>query len=357
MSQKKIIFTGGGTGGHVIPNIAIIKALEIPSDSILYIGSKKSIEESLIKKEGIRFAPIFSGKLRRYFSLQNFIDPLKVLIGFLQSLCIIYRFKPQLVFSKGGFVSLPVVYASWILKIPIIIHESDLSPGLTTKLTASLANKILLTFKESLKFFKDPSKVVICGSPVRESLLNGSRQRGLQFCGLSGKLPILLVMGGSTGSAFLNTFIGDNLDSLLKNFEIIQITGARKSNPQLENISGYKQFEYVGSEIGDIFAAADLILSRAGANTLYEILRLKKPALLIPLPRGASRGDQLENAAIFEQAGISLVIREESANIENVSQALEKLLAESAHFVDKMSRYEQLDGLKEIKEIIKAFLL
>ena len=286
--MKKIVMTGGGTAGHVTPNIALMPSLQKAGYEISYIGSKDGIEKGLIEDQKIPYYGISSGKLRRYHSWKNFSDPFKVMKGFFEARQIMARIKPDVVFSKGGFVSVPVILAAKTKGIPAIIHESDLTPGLANKLAIPAATKVCCNFPETVPYLP-AGKAVLTGSPIRQELLHGSRAKGKEFCHFTKDLPVLMIMGGSIGSVYINNAIRGCLDDLLKEFQIIHLCGKGNLDESLTNKEGYAQFEYVSDNLPDLFAAADLMIARAGANSICEILALRKPNILIPLGKNASR--------------------------------------------------------------------
>ena len=361
--KKKIVLTGGGTAGHVTPNIALLPFLKEAGYEVTYIGSVNGIERELIQDCGIRYVGVPTGKLRRYFDLKNFTDPFRVVGGFLKARSFLKKYRPDVVFSKGGFVSVPVVRAAAALKIPCVIHESDMTPGLANKLCFKAASKVCCNFPETVE--KLPKgKAVLTGTPIRGDLFTGSREEGLRLCGFAdpaaeaaeaaentgaqiideGKAPaenaaaqgagagnapagnasvesaqkpgagkaskpVLMIMGGSQGALSVNEAVRRHLDELLPDFNIVHLCGAGKYDASKEGIAGYKQFEYVKEDLKHLFAAADVIVSRAGANAIFEILALQKPNLLIPLSIG-TRGDQILNARSFEAQGFSEVLVE-----------------------------------------------
>ena len=353
--MKKIILTGGGTAGHVTPNLALIPDLRERGYEILYIGSYKGIERELIKDAGVEYRAISSGKLRRYFDLKNFTDPFRVLRGYLQSRRIIRKFKPDIIFSKGGFVAVPVTLAAKHYRVPVISHESDMTPGLANKLSMPSAIRICCNFPETMKYLpKD--KAVLTGSPIRRELLSGSREAGLSFAGLSGEKPVLLVIGGSLGSVRVNEAIRSILDELLKDFDIIHISGKGNIDASLTGKQGYVQYEYVSKELKDIFAAADIIVSRAGANAICEILALKKPNLLIPLSAKASRGDQILNARSFEKQGFSKVLEEEDISDERLLKDIAELYRDREAYILRMNESGLSDGVETIIRLIEEVI-
>lgn len=311
--MKSIVMTGGGTSGHVTPNIALIQKLKTQGYSIAYIGSKTGIEKQLIENEGISYYGINAGKLRRYFDPKNFSDMFRVMDGFREAFFLLGKLKPGIVFSKGGFVSCPVVWAAWLRGIPVIIHESDYTPGLTNKLSIPFAKKICYTFPETREYLP-PDKAVLTGIPIRESLLSGDPAQGMKISGFQDLKPVILIVGGSQGAESINGITRESLDTLLKDFNICHLCGKGNVISSFDGKRGYKQMEYADKELPHLFAMADMLVSRAGATVLFEILELRKPNLLIPLSKRASRGDQILNAGSFEKLGFSQVLFEENLN-------------------------------------------
>ena len=350
--MKKIILTGGGTAGHVTPNIALLPRLKAEGFNVLYIGSIKGIEKELITKEGIEYRAISSGKLRRYFDLKNFTDPFRVIRGYFQARGIMKRYKPDIVFSKGGFVAVPVTMAAKSLKIPVISHESDMTPGLANKLAAPFATKICCNFPETLKYLPK-GKGVLSGSPIREELLKGDKEKGLELLGFDGAKPVLLIIGGSLGAQHINEAVRRVLDKLLAGFNIVHICGKGNVDESLSEKKGYRQFEYVNKELKDLFAAADIFISRAGANAICELLALKKPNLLIPLSLSASRGDQILNAESFEKQGFSMVLKEEDMTDESLIEAVDKLWADRERYLEAMKKSPLSNGVDVIIGLIE----
>ena len=311
--MKHIVLTGGGTAGHVTPNIALIPRLKELGYEISYIGSYDGIEKKLIEEMNIPYYGISSGKLRRYFDLKNFTDPFRVLKGFGEAKKLLKQLKPDVVFSKGGFVSVPVVMAGKRRHVPTIIHESDMTPGLANKISIPSATKVCCNFPETLEHLPK-EKAVLTGSPIRQELLEGSRSAALEFCGLTDDKPVILIIGGSLGSVAVNNAVRSVLPELLKDFHVIHLCGKGKMDDSLKSLKGYVQFEYIQNQLKDLFALTDVVISRAGANAICELLALHKPNLLIPLSANASRGDQILNARSFERQGFSIVLEEEELN-------------------------------------------
>ncbi|WP_442598857.1 undecaprenyldiphospho-muramoylpentapeptide beta-N-acetylglucosaminyltransferase [Neobacillus sp. D3-1R] len=356
MSKKKIVFTGGGSAGHVTPNIAIINEIGFEDWDIHYIGSKKGIEKELIEKLNIPYYPITSGKLRRYIDFENVVDMFRVLKGCLEARSTLKRIKPQLVFSKGGFVSVPVIVAAKSLGIPIYIHESDMTPGLANKISQRFATRIFTSFEETKKFFP-ADKTRVIGSPIRNEILIGSAQKGRELLGFHDRLPILTIMGGSLGAKKINETVRDSLTELTKIYQIVHLCGKGNVDQSLAQVSGYKQFEYVSDELPDILAATDLVLTRGGSNAIFEFLALKIPMLIIPLSKKQSRGDQILNAKAFEEKGYSLTLEEENLNSETLNNHLKKLQENKETYKATMKASVQGNGLKvlvdEINQIRK----
>lgn len=350
--MKKIILTGGGTAGHVTPNLALLPSLRKEEFEIHYIGSYNGIERRLIEDAGIPYDGISSGKLRRYFDIKNFSDPLRVLKGYGQAKRLMKQYRPDIVFSKGGFVSVPVVLAAKHYKIPVIIHESDMTPGLANKICIPAAQKVCCNFPETLNYLpKD--KAVLSGSPIREELLTGDRLSGLQYAGLSANRPVILVIGGSLGSVTVNHAVRSILPKLLSQFQVIHICGKGNLDESLIGTSGYVQYEYVDKPLRHLFAAADLIISRAGANSICEILALRKPNILIPLSAAASRGDQILNANSFAKQGFSTVLEEEVLTSDTLYQAVSDTYKKRTAFIETMEKSTLNNAVETIMSLIR----
>ena len=351
MSKYKIIMTGGGTAGHVTPNLALIPKLKENGFEIKYIGSIDGIEKEIITQNNIPFFGISCGKLRRYFDVKNFTDPFKIIKGIAQSLKILSKEKPDIIFSKGGFVAVPVVIAASIRKIPVVAHESDMTPGLANKLSEPFCNKLCVTFRESLSFIKG-NKGVLTGSPIREEMLHGDKINGKKMCGFTDNKEILFIMGGSLGSRIINQEVRKDIDVLLKEFNIIHICGKGNIDKNLINKNGYKQFEYVNEELPDFMGAADYIISRAGANSIFEFLALRKPTLLIPLSKKSSRGDQILNSKSFEKEGYALMLEEEDIKGDILNKKLLELKARKTEFINNMEQSQSKNGVEAIINVL-----
>lgn len=350
--MKRIILTGGGTAGHVTPNIALIPGLRELGYDIQYIGSYNGIEKELIEPFGIPYHGISSGKLRRYFSVKNFTDPFRVIKGFSEARKLIKDLKPDVIFSKGGFVSVPVVLAGKKGKVPVIIHESDMTPGLANKIAIPSAVKVCCNFPETLDCLPK-GKAVLTGSPIRQELLSGNKIAAMDLCGFTADKPVILVIGGSLGSVIVNNAVRQGLPKLLEDFQIIHLCGKGKTDESLKDTKGYCQFEYVKDELRDIFALSDIVISRAGANAICELLALRKPNLLIPLSANASRGDQILNARSFERQGFSMVLEEENLTEDSLVRAVHDLYDNRGTFIDSMRDSKQQDSINTILSLIE----
>lgn len=351
--MKKIVLTGGGTAGHVTPNIALIPELQKAGYDVHYIGSKNGMEKKLIEDLQIPYYGISTGKLRRYFDLKNFTDPFRIIRGFREAKELLKALRPEVIFSKGGYVSVPVIYAAKSLHIPSIIHESDMSPGLANKLCIPYSTWVCANFPEAFEALPK-EKAVLTGTPIRKELFTGSKETGLAFCGLAEGKPVILVMGGSLGAVAVNNAVRSLLPTLLKDFNVIHLCGKGKLDESLNGTEGYVQFEYISDELKDLFAAADIIISRAGANAICELVALKKPNVLIPLPAaGQSRGDQILNAESFEKQGYSVVLHEEDVTDETLLDAIKKVYDNRDKYIETMSNSAQNDSIKIIIDLIE----
>ena len=349
--MKRIILTGGGTAGHVTPNIALLPRLKELQYDIHYIGSYNGIEKELISQFGIPYHGISTGKLRRYFSVQNFTDPFRVIKGMGEARKLIKILEPDVIFSKGGFVSVPVVLAGKGQHVPVIIHESDMTPGLANKLCLSSATKVCCNFPETVNNLpKD--KAVLTGTPIRQELLHGNKEHARAYCGFTSDKPVLLVIGGSLGAASVNENVRKILPELLKEFQVIHICGKGKTDESIQ-LTGYVQYEYVQEQLPDMFALADIVISRAGANAICELAALSKPNLLIPLSAKASRGDQILNARSFERQGYSMVLEEEKITESSLLEAIRKLYQERNKYIAAMSAGKNLNSIQHIVNLIE----
>ena len=352
--MKRIVLTGGGTAGHVTPNIALMPGLREMGYEIHYIGSYNGMEKDLIRKEGVSYYGISSGKLRRYFDLKNLTDPFRILRGYGQAKKILKQIGPSVVFSKGGFVAVPVVFAAASLGIPCVIHEADMTPGLANKLCLKKAACICCSFEETMKYLPE-GKSVHTGLPIRAELKTGSREEGLRFAGLSGERPVIMVVGGSTGSQNVNAAVRGILPDLLNDFDVIHLCGAGNVVEGFDGTPGYVQFEYIREQMKDLFSAADLVISRAGANSVFELLALAKPNILIPLSAGASRGDQILNARSFEKQGFSEVIEEEELSDEALFALVHKVYRDREKYRAAMQSSPAGNSVEEVLKVIRTY--
>ena len=350
-----IVLIGGGTAGHVTPNIALLPSLRDAGYDIHYIGTRDGIEQKLIAREGISYHAVPAGKLRRYIDWQNFTDLFRIKLGFLKSLFILARIKPDLVFSKGGFVTPPIIWAAWLQRIPVVCHESDLTPGLANKLALPFARRICHAFAETATYLP-AEKAVHTGIPVRAELAHGNAERGRDLCGFTSAKPIVLIMGGSLGSHAVNAAVRATLPGLLADYQICHLCGQGNLDSALNHTEGYAQFEYATDDLPHLFAAAEGIVSRAGATTLFELLALQKPALLIPLSLQASRGDQIDNAKAFQSAGYSLVLSEDRLTPDTLCKAIRDLREQSDALRQSMSEWRGRDAVAEILSVLSACL-
>lgn len=352
MKEKRITFTGGGTAGHVIVNLALIPYFLENGWKIDYIGSESGIERELISEiAGITYYPISTGKLRRYLSVENMKDPFRVLKGIVQSWNIIRKTKPNVIFSKGGFVSVPVVVAARFRRVPTIIHESDLTPGLANKLAAPFAKQMLTTFPETVDDVKK-KKTTYVGPIIRDELFQGDPEVGYQLTNFTKDKKVLLIMGGSSGSQKINEAIRKLLPSLLTKYQVLHICGTGNLDQSI-NEQGYAQFEYVNKELQHLFAITDFVISRAGANAIFELLSLQIPMLLIPLSLGASRGDQIENASSFATKNIAHVLKEEEMNETTLLEAIDRLVKDEQQLIAHMSQYNSRASRDKVINLIK----
>ncbi|MFM2323004.1 MAG: UDP-N-acetylglucosamine--N-acetylmuramyl-(pentapeptide) pyrophosphoryl-undecaprenol [Pseudomonadota bacterium] len=358
MSKRiKIIFTGGGSAGHVTPSLPLISAFKRKDAEVFYVGSEQGIERTLIEALNIPYYPITTGKLRRYWTWKNLLTPFQLLLGIWQSFLLCRRLKPDVIFSKGGFVALPIVIAARLNGIPVVIHESDLSPGLANRLSFPFAKLICITFAATAQFFKNQSKVLLTGMPIREFLYHGDPEKGLKLCEFTdNKKPVLLVMAGGLGSIVINEAIRRLVPPLTKEFQIIHLCGKNKYDPSFEGLVAYKQFEYLQDELADVLACADLVLSRAGATSIYELLALAKPHILLPLSKKASRGDQIDNAKYFSLQGFSQVIYAEEFSDEKLRKKILDCYQNLYQLKQNLIDFKPMDSVKIITEKLTSLI-
>jgi len=350
--MKRIILTGGGTAGHVTPNIALLPSLQELGYDIHYIGSYNGIEKELVEKCNIPYHGISSGKLRRYFSIQNFTDPFRVIKGFHEANRLIKTLKPNVIFSKGGFVTVPVAIAGKRNHVPTIIHESDMTIGLANKLSIPSATKICCSFPDTMQHLPK-EKAVLTGLPIRDELFSGNKESAYKLCQFTPDKPVILIMGGSLGATAINQHIRAALPQLLPHFQIIHLCGAGKFDSTLTTLSGYKQFEYMRQELRDVLALADIVVSRAGANAICELLALHKPTLLIPLSANASRGDQILNAKSFQSQGFSMVLEEENITTDTLITSIKNLYEQRDSYILAMENETKQQPIKSVINLIE----
>ena len=350
--MKRIVLTGGGTAGHVTPHMSLIPRLMAAGYDIHYIGTEHGIEHELIGKiPGITYHVVKSGKLRRYFSVQNFTDPFRVLHGAWTSVWLMRKLKPDVCFSKGGFVSVPVVIGAWMARVPTVCHESDLTPGLANRISAKFVNRVATTFQECADALG--KKAVMTGTPLRPALFQGSRAKGLAMAGFTGDKPVLLMTGGSLGAQSVNACLRACLPALLPHMDVLHLCGKGNVDENMKTLAGYCQLEFLGDEMADALAAADIVLSRAGSNTLSELLALGKPMLLVPYPLGASRGDQIKNAESYEKRGLARVLPQERMTPDTMTTALLDLLRDRETLRAAVEAYPVKDGTDAVLQLIE----
>ncbi len=349
---KTIVLTGGGTAGHVTPNLALLPALKEKGYHICYIGSKGGMEEGLVKKAGVPYYGISSGKLRRYLSKENLTDAFRVVKGIWEADRLLKKLKPDLIFSKGGFVAVPVVLAAKKRGIPVVAHESDLTPGLANRIAMPFAKAVCTTFMETAAQIPG-GKGVCTGTPIRKELFAGDRAKGLELLGFTPDRPVLLVMGGSMGSVKINTCLREILPELLKTYQVAHLCGKGNVDASWAKVSGYYQAEYLSGELPYVFAAADAVAARSGSNSISEFLALRIPMLLIPLSAKASRGDQILNAESFQKQGYALVLKEEEMTGETLRKAIDQLFAQKETLRAAMGKSPQKDGVAAVMAVLE----
>lgn len=352
----RAVVTGGGSAGHVVPTLPVIEALQARNWNVSYIGTDSGLEEQLVAPLGVSYFGVRPGKLRRYWSFDNIVDAFRVPLSVLRAFAILGRIRPDVVFSKGGFVAFPVVAAAWFRRIPVVAHESDLSPGLANRLTLPLVASLCVNFDATRANATNARRVVHTGTPVRESLVAGERERGVSATGFSGDRPILAIVGGSLGAERLNLTVREALSALTGIFDVLHVCGAGKIDPSYLGTAGYEQRDFVGDEWGDILAAADLVVSRSGANSLYELLVLRKPNLLVPLPALASRGDQIENASYAESRGFSMVVAEADLTPDVLVDRVTALHRDALLWRQRLNAFEAPDSAGLIVAELEAAL-
>ena len=350
--MKKIILTGGGTAGHVTPNLALLPLLKEHGYEVRYIGSYTGIEKTLVEQAGIPYDGISSGKLRRYFDWKNFTDPFRVLKGYGEARKLLKKYQPEIVFSKGGFVAVPVVMAAKHLHIPVIIHESDMTPGLANKLAIPSATRACCNFSETMKYLP-ADKAIHTGCPIRAELLTGSKAVGQKLTGFTDEKPVLMIIGGSLGAVAVNNAVRAALPQLLDQFQVVHLCGKNNLDESLQGTPGYVQYEYMGEPLKDLFALADIVISRAGANAICELLALKKPSLLIPLGSAASRGDQILNAESYFKKGYSMLLSQDELTVERLVQDVRTLYANRTQYQETMALATDRDAVEKVVTLIE----
>ncbi len=348
-----IVLTGGGSAGHVTPNLALIELGRQAGISMAYIGSTHGIERDILVKEDIPFYSIATGKLRRYFSWQNFIDPIRIVWGIGQAFFILRCLRADVVFAKGGFVSFPVAVAAWLRQIPVVVHESDLTPGLANRLCFPFAKLICVNDAHTKSLIKQQSKVMVTGTPIRESLLQGDRLRGMQYCHFDQQRPTVLIMGGGLGAEKINQAVRAVLPQLLEQFQVIHLCGKGKTDAALTELQGYCQFSYVNEPLPDLLALADVVISRAGANAIYELLCLRKPHILIPLGH-ASRGDQVHNAKHFAAKGLSQVLLQEDLTPQRLLDEIYQVYQQRVEIIGRLTKFDIIPANQVIFDYLQA---
>lgn len=355
--SKKIVLTGGGTAGHVTANIALLPRLRQEGFEVYYIGSYDGIEKKMMEREHVPYTGIATGKLRRYFDFKNFSDPFRVLKGFGEAEKTLKELRPDIVFSKGGFVAVPVVWAAHRLHIPVVTHESDMTPGLANKLCLRAASRICCNFPETLKNLPE-GKAVLTGSPIREKLLQGTREEGLAMTGFGGNKPVLMAIGGSLGSVAINTALRALLPRLLPQYDVIHVCGKGNLDAGLADTAGYRQYEFLSDGLRNLYALSDVVISRAGANVICELLALQKPNILIPLPLDQSRGDQILNAASFEKQGFSFVLDQHKLEQDGelLYDAIQQVYEKRADYIRAMESSSQGSGVDRVMTVLHEVL-
>ena len=350
--MKKIVLTGGGTLGHVTPHLALIPRLKEAGYEIHYIGTENGMEAPKMRAvEGITYHAVKSGKLRRYHDWKNFTDPFRVIAGAFQSARLMGKIKPDVVFSKGGFVAVPVVFGAWLHRIPVLCHESDLTPGLANKLCKPFATRFATTFPECAEALG--AKAEMTGTPLRPELFRGDKAKGLSLLGFDGQKPVLLMMGGSSGAQSVNACLRKAIPELTPDFDIAHICGKGNLDAELEGTPGYKQIEFLDADLPDVLACTDLVLSRAGANALCEFQALGRPMLLIPYPKGASRGDQILNAKSLEKRGLCRVLLQENMTPETMVKEIRETWAERDTLTEALKNAPPANGTERVLQMIQ----
>ena len=354
--KKTILFTGGGTAGHVVPNLPLIDYFKNKNFNIIYVGSETGMECDIIRKIQVPYYPIKTGKLRRSLSFKNFFSPFQVMIGAWQSYFLIRKTKPFVIFSKGGFVSFPVVLAGWLNRIPVCIHESDMTPGLANRLSFPFAKKIFITFESAQKHFLNKKDIEFVGTPLRNVFFNANAEKGKEYCGFNNNKAMILVTGGGQGALRINIALRKSLKPLLEKYNVFHICGKGKIDESLRGLSDYKQVEYVDEQMFDLIAYATLVISRAGSNSAYEIAAMKKLNILIPVQK-ETRGDQIQNALYFEHLGISKVLDELKFDDENMLvETINEVIANHQQYEAALEKQNFKDATESIYNTLIQFI-
>lgn len=349
--MKRVVLTGGGTAGHVTPNMALIPVLREKGYDIHYIGSYDGIEKKLMEDMGIPYHGISTGKLRRYFNVKNFSDPFRVIKGLSEAKHLMKELQPDVVFSKGGFVAVPVVLAAHSKHIPIICHESDMTPGLANRIAIPKASRVCCNFPETVESLPK-GKATVTGTPIRQELFNGDAAAAMTFCGFKEIRPTLLIIGGSSGSVRVNEAVWSCIEDITKKYNVIHLCGKGKMNDSYKNVPNYVQFEYIKQELANLLALSDVVVSRAGANAICELLALRKPSVLIPLSLEASRGDQILNAQSFAKSGYSKLLMEEDVNEASLIDAINEVYDNRDIYIKAMECSSTTDSITLITDMI-----
>ncbi len=350
--MKRIVLTGGGTAGHVTPHLALLPHLKDSGYEVHYIGSENGIEKTMMALPGVTYYGVKTGKLRRYMDVKNLTDPFRVIAGAVASVRLIRKIKPDVCFSKGGFVSVPVVFGAWLNRVPVLCHESDLTPGLANRIALRFAKKVATTFPECAKLLG--RKGVLTGTPLRPALFSGSREKGLAMAGFTGEKPVLLMMGGSSGAQRVNAALREALPQLLPSMDVLHLCGRGNLEPALNGTPGYWQTEFLSDDLPDAMACADMVLSRAGANALCEFQALALPMLLVPYPKGAGRGDQILNAQSYQQRGLAHVLYQEQMTADTLVKAIHALQADLPRLRAALKAAPPADGTQAVLALIES---
>lgn len=348
--MDKICFTGGGTAGHISPNLALIPYFLENGYEVHYLGSKTGLEKDMIKAPVI-YHEISTGKLRRYFDLKNFTDPFRIINGYFQSVRLLKKIKPRIVFSKGGFVSVPVCMAAKHLHIPVVLHESDYSTGLANKICIPFCNVICACFETALKGIEN--KGVLTGIPIRQELFNGNISYAKSLLkNFNFSRQTVMFMGGSLGAKAINTALRNELDNVLKRYNVIHICGKGNIDNSLNNKNGYAQFEFISDTLPDFMAISDFVVSRSGATAIFEFLALNKPMVLIPLPADSSRGDQIQNAGYFHDRGYAHILLQEQLTPGTLLSAMNKVSSNLDEYKSNQRKSGPANSNQKIIDVI-----